>query len=42
VVLQGQLATRLEEHVQHGALRWRQHDLLDELLVLNPTAVPAD
>ena len=41
-MFQDQLARRLDQHFHHGPLRRRQHDMLDELLVLNPTAVPAD
>jgi hypothetical protein len=42
VALQGQLARRLDQHVDHDPLRRSQHDPIDELLVLNPTVVPAD
>jgi hypothetical protein len=38
----GQLARRLDQHVDHDPLRRSQHDPIDELLVLNPTAVPAE
>ena len=41
-VLQRELAGVLEQHVDDGPLRRRQHDVLDELLALDAAAVAAD
>ena len=41
-VLERQLAGLVEEDVDDHALRRREHDLLDELLVLDVAAVAAD
>ena len=41
-VLQLRRAGRVEQHVDHGALRGREQHLVDERLALVPAAVAAD
>ena len=41
-MLERQLARLIEEHVDHHALRRREDDGVDELLVLDMAAVAAD